>query len=108
MMSCGKRLFTPACKRSTADWRGGTRIKTERFGGCRAAFFCFRKIFCLGWRDVFSGVFGKIVFLTWCFCGEVVVDCVVNRGALMVGFWRLKMCHCFGFYFCFFFERRLG
>ena len=27
---------------------------------------------------VFEGVLGKWVFWVWCFCGEVVVECVVN------------------------------
>jgi hypothetical protein len=43
------------------------------------------------------------VFCCACFCGEVVVDCVVNRGALMVGFWRLKKCPLFEDYFDYFF-----
>jgi len=38
----------------------------------------------------FRGFFAKMGVLLWCFCGEVVVDYVVNRGALMVDFWRLK------------------
>ena len=61
------------------------------------------------WMGFFAGVFVKKCVLVWCFCGEVVVDCVVNRGALMVVFWRLKICQCFGFYFgYFFFARRTG
>jgi hypothetical protein len=40
-----------------------------------------------------KGVFSVVI------CGEVVVDCVVNRGALTVVFWRLKMCHFLDFYF---------
>jgi hypothetical protein len=27
---------------------------------------------------VFEGCFGKVLVLAWCFCGEVVVECVVN------------------------------
>ena len=55
------------------------------------------------WMGFFVGVFVKKCVLVWCFCGEVVVDCVVNRGALMVVFWRLKTCHCFELYFAYFF-----
>jgi hypothetical protein len=32
----------------------------------------------------FEGGAGKVGVLVWCFCGEVVVDCVVDRGWLMV------------------------
>jgi hypothetical protein len=39
-----------------------------------------------GGRAVFQGVLRKRVFLVWCFCGEVVVDHVVNGGALMAVF----------------------
>jgi hypothetical protein len=46
--------------------------------------FC---IFCFcGGGAFFQGVLRKKGVLLWCFCGEVVVDCVVNRGALMVDF----------------------
>jgi hypothetical protein len=55
----------------------------------------------------FQGVFAKKSVFGVVICGEVVVDCVVHRGALMVVFRRLKMCHFFGFYFSFF-VRRLG
>jgi hypothetical protein len=51
---------------------------------------------------VLLGVLAKNGVLVWCFCGEVVVDCVVNRGALMVAFWRLKIRHCFEVYFAYF------
>jgi hypothetical protein len=71
-------------------------------------FLLWGIFFGVWWRGVFSGVFAKKGVLVWCFCGEVVVNCVVNRGAVMVGFWRLKICHCFEFYFLLFFERRLG
>jgi hypothetical protein len=27
---------------------------------------------------VFAGIFAKKAFLLWCFCGEFVVECVVN------------------------------
>jgi hypothetical protein len=98
MRLCGKRLFTPACKapRIGAEERG-----LEQSGSAVAGppFFC-------GWRRaLFRGVFAKSDVLVWCFCGEVVVNCVVNRGALLVVFWRLKTCHCFGIYFCLFFSR---
>jgi hypothetical protein len=45
------------------------------------------------------GVFAKKAVFSVVFCGEVVVSCVVNRGALMAVFWRLKICHGFGLYF---------
>jgi hypothetical protein len=49
----------------------------------------------------FQGVFAKKSVFGVVICGEVVVDCVVHRGALMVVFRRLKMSHFFGFYFSF-------
>jgi hypothetical protein len=59
------------------------------------SFFVFQG-FCFVMKQRFlQGVLAKKGVLLWCFCGEVVVDCVVNRGALMVGFWRLKKCHFF-------------
>jgi hypothetical protein len=39
---------------------------------------------------VFTGVLLILVCFVVVIRGEVVVDCVVNRGALMVDFWRLK------------------
>jgi hypothetical protein len=42
------------------------------------------------------GVFGVV------FCGEVVVNYVVKRGALMDTFWRLTICHFLQFYFAYF------
>jgi hypothetical protein len=68
----------------------------------RSGFLPGRIFFVRGGRAFFQGVFAKIGVLVWCFCGEVVVDCVVNRGALMAVFWRLKICHCFGIYFAYF------
>jgi hypothetical protein len=72
-----------------------------RFGGgsafCRAAFSLVR-----GGGAFFQEVFAKNGVFAWCFCGEVVVNCVVNRGALMAAFWRLKICHCFELYFSWF------
>jgi len=61
----------------------------------RFGFLPGRIFFVRGGGAFFQGVFAKQGVLLWCFCGEVVVDCVVNRGALMVAFWRLKICHCF-------------
>jgi hypothetical protein len=52
-----------------------------------------------GGGSFFQGVLAKKGVLVWCFCGEVVVDCVVNRGALTAAFWRLKICHGFELYF---------
>jgi hypothetical protein len=58
------------------------------------------RIFFGAWRKgVFSGGFAKKCVFRVVFCGEVVVDCVVNRGALMAVFWRLKICHGFELYF---------
>jgi hypothetical protein len=42
---------------------------------------------------VFEGCFGKSGCFWMVFCGEVVVNCVVNRGGLMVVFPGLKICH---------------
>jgi hypothetical protein len=42
---------------------------------------------------VFEGCFGKSGCLQVVFCGEVVVNCVVNRGGLMVVSRELKTCH---------------
>jgi hypothetical protein len=42
---------------------------------------------------IFEGGFGKSGVLGWFFCGEVVVNCVVNRGEWMVVFESLKTCH---------------
>jgi hypothetical protein len=49
----------------------------------RFGFFAGPHFFCVWRRGVFQGVLAKIGVLVWCFCGEVVVDCVVNGGALM-------------------------
>jgi hypothetical protein len=65
-----------------------------RLGFGRAAFFLVR-----GGGAFFRGSFAKNGVFAWCFCGEVVVNCVVNRGALMAAFWRLKICDCFELYF---------
>jgi hypothetical protein len=45
------------------------------------------------------GVLWKTAFLLWCFCGEVVVDCVANRGELVVTFAVRKMGQLFQLYF---------
>jgi hypothetical protein len=42
---------------------------------------------------VFEGCFGKVVVFWLVFCGEVVVNCVVNRGGLQGCFWALRTCH---------------
>jgi hypothetical protein len=42
--------------------------------------------------DVFEGGFRKCGAQRWCFCGEFVVDCVVNVVRLMVVFERRKTC----------------
>jgi hypothetical protein len=44
---------------------------------------------------VFEGGFGKSGVQRWCFCGEVVVDCVVKRGAPDGCFRALKTCQLF-------------
>jgi hypothetical protein len=45
------------------------------------------------------GYFEKMVCRTWCFCGEFVVDCVVNVVKLMVGFCGGKLGHSLRIYF---------
>jgi hypothetical protein len=44
-------------------------------------------------HGLFQGCFGKSGCLRVVFCGEVVVNCVVLRGGLMVVFWGLEICH---------------
>jgi hypothetical protein len=52
MKSCGKRLFTRACKVPRPRIGGEERgFETERFGFCRAAFFG------AWWRGHFAGGF---------------------------------------------------
>jgi hypothetical protein len=43
-----------------------------RFGGLPSRFFV------LWWSGVFAGFFGEMRVSVWCFCGEFVVECVVN------------------------------
>jgi hypothetical protein len=62
---------------------GGSAVAGPPFLSLSAFF-----VFCGGWA-FFRGVLRKKGVLLWCFCGEV----VVNRGALMADFWRLKKCH---------------
>jgi hypothetical protein len=59
----------------------------------RLFFFVLQHFLFCGEAAFFQGVFAKNDVLVWCFCGEVVVNCVVNRGALLVVFLRLKTCH---------------
>jgi hypothetical protein len=50
------------------------------FLGVKGAVFLNRRwamFFCILWA-LFGGVLGKCGCKTWCFCGEVVVKCVVN------------------------------
>jgi hypothetical protein len=56
----------------------------------RFGFLPGRIFFGAWWRAFFQGVFAKNGVLVWCICGEVVVDCVVNRGALMDAFLASK------------------
>jgi hypothetical protein len=44
---------------------------------------------------VFKGGSEKSGVFAWCFCGEVVVNCVVNPGWLMVDFADWKICQIF-------------
>jgi hypothetical protein len=46
--------------------------------------------FVLWWSGVFAGVLQKNSVLVWCFCGENVVDCVVNVVHSRSLFERLK------------------
>jgi hypothetical protein len=41
-----------------------------------------------GFARVFEGGFRKCGAQRWCFCGEFVVNCVVNVVRWMVTFWR--------------------
>ena len=70
-----------------AAWTGCTKLLFAKKSGASeksgALLFC----------GVFWGCFGKSGFLRVVFCGEIVVNCVVNRGGLMVGFWGLKIHH---------------
>jgi len=52
----------------------------------RFGFLPGRIFFVRGGRAFFQGVFAKKGVFSVVFCGEVVVDCVVNRGALMAVF----------------------
>jgi hypothetical protein len=70
--ACTKQLF--------AEKKGGPRSQATCSGVCLFA-------------GIFEGGFGKSGVLGWFFCGEVVVNCVVNRGGLMVVFEWLKTCH---------------
>ena len=45
------------------------------------------------------GVLREMGCRTWFFAGEIVVDCVVNRGWLAHVFWVAKICHFFRIYF---------
>jgi hypothetical protein len=42
---------------------------------------------------VFEGGFGKSGCFWMVFCGDFVVNCVVNRGGLCGGFRGLEICH---------------
>jgi hypothetical protein len=53
----------------------------------------------LWWIGVFAGGFVEDRVFLWCFCGEVVVDCVANRGELVVTFAVRKMGQLFQLYF---------
>jgi hypothetical protein len=55
-------------------------VKLQRLGlrfGVEKSPGGFRGFFCALWA-FFEGVLGKVVCRTWCFCGENVVECVVN------------------------------
>jgi hypothetical protein len=52
-----------------------------------------------GFAVFFRGVAGKAVFLMWCFCGEVMVNCVVVVEKRHHVSWRLKTCHELEVYF---------
>ena len=69
MRSCGKRLFTRACKgASAADWRGGTRIKNKSGSAVAGPLFFgfefnFEEIFsCCGGGAFFQGFCEKRCF----------------------------------------------
>jgi hypothetical protein len=55
----------------------------------------FKKKYCVppvgaicGFARVFEGGFGKYGAFRWCFCGEVVVNCMVNAVYFVVDFKR--------------------
>jgi hypothetical protein len=44
-------------------------------------------------RAFFDGGAGKKRVFAWCFCGEFVVDCVINVVRKMAVLWGGKTCH---------------
>jgi hypothetical protein len=66
------------------DYGGGGCRRGSGSSGLIFLIFCAEKIwdggelsFCC-FADVFEGGFGKSGVQAWCFCGQVVVDCVAN------------------------------
>ena len=58
----------------------------------------------MGWElgvllGFFEGGSGYVAFLMWCFCGEVMVGCVVFVGEDTTFEWTLRICHCSEVYF---------
>jgi hypothetical protein len=51
-------------------------------------------VFAVLWA-FFEGGGGKVGVFSWCFCGEVVVNCVVDRGSRMVAWAGQKIFHFF-------------
>jgi hypothetical protein len=66
--------------------RGGSAVAGPLF------FFCGGMVFLLG-------VLGKCGVLLWCFCGEFVVECVVNVVSFRSLLWWLGMGQGFEVYF---------
>jgi hypothetical protein len=61
----------------------------------------FMEFFFLWWVGVFAGGFAKSRAFLWCFCGEVVVDCVVNVVSWRILLWCGKIGQLFQLYFLF-------
>jgi hypothetical protein len=62
-------------------------------------YHSFYGIFLLWWVGVFAGGFAKSHVFLWCFCGEVVVDCVVNVVSWRTLLWCGKIGQLFQLYF---------
>jgi hypothetical protein len=73
---------------AAAVWTACTKLL---FAGkkCGAPESCLLRGFCC-FMGIFEGCFGKCGCLRVVFCGEVVVNCVVKHGGLMVVFRELK------------------
>jgi len=55
----------------------------------------FSAVAVCGFACVFEGGFGKRGVFVWCFCGELVVECVLICGDWVVLIWGRKTRHFF-------------